>query len=161
MKSYILVVRHAARSQIVFPNVIRLRLTHILRPANLIFMIYFVQGIQSKLIKIGYTDTSLESRLKTLQSGSPDILRVIGTAHGSRREEQFLHRLFARYNVYGEWFNPSPELLDYIRLQPVNAGLCTCGKPLKERQEKYCGRPCAIRANMSTHAQRQSISLAR
>ena len=111
-------------------------------------MIYFVQAQRSKLIKIGFTVASIpfeQGRLKDLQRCSPDILHCIGTAHGAKTEERFLHRIFAPSHSHGEWFFPSPDLLAYIRKQLKNAGMCPCARPLKHTQSKYCGIECKIR----------------
>jgi len=77
--------------------------------------VYFVrQANDAGLIKIGYTDDSIKSRLSTLQTASPEPLTLLCAVPGSRDEETALHARFAPYRRRGEWFEPSSELLEYI-----------------------------------------------
>ncbi len=75
--------------------------------------VYFIQPAQGGLIKIGVAQ-HLPSRLATLQTGSPLELRVIAVMQGGEPVERELHKRFAADRRHGEWFEPSPELLDFI-----------------------------------------------
>lgn len=77
--------------------------------------IYFVQGIDSTLIKIGFAK-NLRQRLCALRSGSPDQLHVLGITETDdpRVEERALHVKFAHLRMAGEWFRAAPELLRHI-----------------------------------------------
>jgi hypothetical protein len=78
-------------------------------------MIYFVQAEGVGHIKIGYTDgESADSRLATLQTGSPVPLRILHTMPGTMEDEKNLHRRFASAGVGGEWFKAVPDLLAMI-----------------------------------------------
>lgn len=76
--------------------------------------IYAFQGIQTKLIKIGFSKELPYKRLLTAQSYSPDKLKVLGVWKGCRVDETNTHYLFLRYHSHGEWFNESQSLLRYI-----------------------------------------------
>lgn len=76
--------------------------------------VYFVQSTQGGLIKIGVA-TELKKRLKGLQSMCPIPLVCLGIVPGYAELEQSLHTRFAMYRRHGEWFEPSDELLTYIR----------------------------------------------
>lgn len=82
------------------------------------YCVYFIQAHQSKRVKIGSTSDP-QTRLSTLQIGSPEKLRLIGTipCHDSteaRSRESELHRLFKRVGIHGEWFDFDDELIDYL-----------------------------------------------
>ena len=76
--------------------------------------VYFIQGEQSRRIKIGYTEGLVESRIASLQTGSQERLLALGWKPGTRSDERTLHRQFAKLSMGGEWFNPGPELLTYV-----------------------------------------------
>lgn len=83
-------------------------------------LVYFVREAGGAgRVKIGIT-TSLRSRLATLQTGSPERLRVIHTEPGGRARELYFHRRWARHRVRrdGEWFVPAREILDYAASAP-------------------------------------------
>lgn len=77
-------------------------------------MIYFITD--TKNIKIGYTNNSIEKRLKQLQTSCASKLYILGWIDGDLDTEKMLHKIFAqsriRYN--GEWFNPTEDLINYI-----------------------------------------------
>ena len=77
-------------------------------------MIYFLQGEQTRRIKIGYTSRFIHNRMGALQIGSPDKLVFIGACPGNENTEYELHNKFRKHHSHGEWFNEAPELTSYI-----------------------------------------------
>jgi hypothetical protein len=75
-------------------------------------MIYFIQSGQYGPIKIGYTD-NLEKRLRSLQTGNHDDLRLIYSMPGERDDEKALHTKFAKHHIRGEWFRSDGEIIGY------------------------------------------------
>jgi excisionase family DNA binding protein len=73
---------------------------------------YFIRGRVTGLIKIGRA-ADVATRLGDLQCGSPDILELVGAFPGVQ-EETLLHTQFAADRRHGEWFHPSPALLQWI-----------------------------------------------
>jgi len=69
-------------------------------------LLYYIQA-QNGLVKIGIT-RNLPSRLASLQSSSPILLRVVRTFDSKYvpQWEIFWHKLFKDFRVRGEWFNP-------------------------------------------------------
>lgn len=66
--------------------------------------IYFIGG-DFDAVKIGYTaDDSAALRLRDLQCGNPNRLRIIAEVFGTREDERSLHREFASRRLSGEWF---------------------------------------------------------
>ena len=75
--------------------------------------VYFIQGINGGAIKIGYSDNP-ESRLKALQTGYPDILKILLLVPGTEKTERYFHNKFAEHRLNGEWFRPEQEVLQEI-----------------------------------------------
>lgn len=94
------------------------------------FLYFIGAGSPVRAIKIGVTvATGFRSRLRSHQSSNHEPLRVLGVIefNGPDRSmraaellEQSLHKRFAAHQrfqafwVGSEWFNPAPEILDYI-----------------------------------------------
>lgn len=75
--------------------------------------VYFVQCGVVGPIKIGSAG-DVTRRVAALQTGTPERLRVIARAPGVGVEgERELHRRFAHRRIRGEWFRPSPDLLNF------------------------------------------------
>lgn len=70
-------------------------------------------------IKIGFSSNPLK-RLGELQTGNPQRLALIVAVGGVERElEAMLHAQYAAERLEGEWFLPTPrviDLVDYYRL---------------------------------------------
>lgn len=75
--------------------------------------VYFIQGLSGGAIKIGFSNDP-QSRLKTLQTGYPDILRVLCLVPGNEKTEIFYHKKFELYKLSGEWFKPVKQIFDEI-----------------------------------------------
>lgn len=76
-------------------------------------MIYFVQALTGGPIKIGYTE-NVWKRLNTLRSSNAQYLILLGVMEGDRQMERRIHGWFKKVN--GEWFQDSPQLREFIRL---------------------------------------------
>lgn len=76
--------------------------------------VYFIQSGANGPIKIGLARDPAE-RLDNLQVGNPETLSLVATLEGSFAVESFLHALFRRHLIRGEWYRPAPELLTFIR----------------------------------------------
>jgi hypothetical protein len=77
--------------------------------------VYFAQCGVGGPVKIGFTN-NIERRISTLQSGCPIPLRVIGViVRAGEIDESILHDHFEDCRMHGEWFWPSPGLLDFVR----------------------------------------------
>lgn len=76
-------------------------------------LVYFIQAGHDGPIKIGRSRSPL-TRLQELQTGNAMQLRYCGAVEGGAALEQALHEHFASIRLTGEWFTPTPELVDYI-----------------------------------------------
>ncbi len=75
--------------------------------------VYFIQGETGGPIKIGYSD-DVAKRLKGLQTGHPDNLKVLFTYPGSQEDEKEMHLKFEAIRLRGEWFRPTDEIFSAI-----------------------------------------------
>lgn len=71
--------------------------------------IYFIQC--GPLIKIGWTQWGSMKRLRQLQCGNPEPLKLIGVIEGQTQStERLIHYQLKDYHYRGEWFNDCPKL---------------------------------------------------
>jgi Meiotically Up-regulated Gene 113 (MUG113) protein len=75
-----------------------------------ISMIYFIENTRTRAIKIGYTKRNPEGRLRALQTGSCDPLKILSVCPGHITDETYLHLKFQHAWIHGEWFSPVDEL---------------------------------------------------
>ncbi len=71
--------------------------------------IYFVEGANLGLVKIGYA-TRVLRRISELTTGCPVRLELRAIAIGTFDDERRLHRRFAHLRKHGEWFRLDAEL---------------------------------------------------
>lgn len=79
--------------------------------------VYFIQQAEdvNGPIKIG-TATNLTSRLKSLQCGNPEELRILAFVASNEALESLLHGYFRDGHIRGEWFHAyTPGLREFIR----------------------------------------------
>lgn len=81
-------------------------------------MIYFVRAGDNGPIKIG-TTIDVGMRLKTFQTIIYNIT-LLGVIEGGRSEEKSLHEQFSTIRLSGEWFQDTPELLEFINENTVS-----------------------------------------
>lgn len=76
--------------------------------------VYFVQSIDGGPVKIGWT-TNLKERLSRIQKDLSINLKLLGILNTpSKHEERRIHKQFKHIRLYGEWFDDTSELLDFI-----------------------------------------------
>lgn len=76
--------------------------------------IYFIQGQYGGAIKVGFS-IDPRKRLKELQTGYPDTLRILLMIPGDEATERTLHRQFEGARLKGEWFRPDDCLINGIK----------------------------------------------
>lgn len=77
-------------------------------------MVYFI-SCPGNRIKIGYSIRP-EKRLRSLQTGMPFKLTLLGYVPGGPTLEKMLHAHFAKHRVAGEWFKATPGLMREVSL---------------------------------------------
>jgi hypothetical protein len=82
----------------------------------------FLRDEDTQLVKIGYTRHSPESRLASLQCGSPLHLKVYIYTEGSQELERAFHEAFAPCRSHGEWFYLAYKLHDFMSYFPEPNG---------------------------------------
>jgi len=77
-------------------------------------LVYFAESVRR--IKVGYTSDCPIKRVKTLQTSSPMPVRLVAVARGTFADERDLHDLLRKDNVQGEWFQPSVDVRNAVKL---------------------------------------------
>lgn len=74
--------------------------------------VYFAEQVGGKLVKIGWTSGCPKRRVRSLQTGSPIKIRLLGAIPADDPAlEKELHKRFEALRVKGEWFRRSKEIL--------------------------------------------------
>jgi hypothetical protein len=78
--------------------------------------VYFIRAPINGLIKIGHTRNHPHVRLRELRANSPVPLKFLGCLPGDlgKGKEHELHVQFRHLRQHHEWFEPGPDLLDFI-----------------------------------------------
>lgn len=76
--------------------------------------IYLIATECGEFVKIGFTKGKPMKRLASLQTGSPQLLRLLGYFRGDVSDEMRLHRVFASLRCQGEWFRLRMKLADFV-----------------------------------------------
>lgn len=83
-------------------------------------VVYFLRTPDG-LVKIGHTAGNLGQRRQTFRAQWEDVLALLP---GSRADEAAMHRRFRRHLARGrEFFQPAPEVIDYINELRAGMGL--------------------------------------
>jgi len=93
-------------------------------------MIYFIRAKGSGAVKIGFTDGDPRRRLSQLQTGNHEPLELIGTSHGDKADESYIHEVLHKYHLNGEWFEGHADVIDYVKKschRPLSLYLGTYG----------------------------------
>jgi hypothetical protein len=75
--------------------------------------VYFIQGESGGPIKIGYA-TDVSNRIRTLQTGYPEALKLLLAIPGNVNNEKVTHHELRQYRLQGEWFKPEKPVLEKI-----------------------------------------------
>lgn len=83
---------------------------------NEIGYVYFIRNSRNH-VKIGWSEYHPSRRLKELQTGESDDLKLEGFISGSEAKEKSLHYNFSQYRIRknGEWFYSNPDLEQLIK----------------------------------------------
>lgn len=77
------------------------------------WVVYFVQAQHTGLIKIGFTGRLFERVREIAAEYGP--VELLGWDGGTSTDERRQHWWWAQDWYSGEWFSPSPELVEYAR----------------------------------------------
>jgi hypothetical protein len=78
-------------------------------------MIYFVQDLDNKRIKIGESDDPTV-RIKQIMTGSSSKngCVILAVFPGGVKRESEMHKKFSQYHSRGEWYEASDEIISYV-----------------------------------------------
>lgn len=81
--------------------------------------VYILGAGDTPMTKIGWAASDVPGRVRELQAGCWETLRVLRVAEGCRATEGWFHRRFAAHRVAREWFKFAPEMLTVV--PPIDA----------------------------------------
>lgn len=77
--------------------------------------VYFIQGKKTRNVKIGFTRSSAEERMRHLLTSSAEDLEIIrDDPKGTLEDEKTFHRRFKGSHIIREWFRYEPEISIYL-----------------------------------------------
>jgi Meiotically up-regulated gene 113 len=74
-------------------------------------LVYFAVNKEHRLLKIGIS-TNVPRRLKDLSKPIP--VELLFSFPGSRKDEQFFHRVLRPHQTVGEWYRLTPESESFV-----------------------------------------------
>lgn len=116
-------------------------------------MLYLLKTID--YYKVGYAKLSnLQNRIQTYTTYNPYV-ELLGVREGTTEDESTYHRMFSKYEGYGEWFKVPKSIIDSIRSEFENTDLVRITKPNKRngdsKNKNYYKkkRGCIIQSSLS------------
>ena len=83
--------------------------------------VYFIRAQGTGYIKIGFSQSHPNKRLRALQTGSADTLELLAFIAGDQAKERELHRRFEHLRIRGEWFHDEQDLSLFVDILRINA----------------------------------------
>lgn len=80
-------------------------------------MIYVLRTRGAPFIKIGFSESDIGSRIKTLQTGCPYEIELIHARPGDIKDEKEIHRKLSTHRASGEWFHMTTDSLGHFGLK--------------------------------------------
>lgn len=76
-------------------------------------LVYFLSEPELKRVKIGYSGQDVRNRIRGLQAGNSQILKLLAVVSGGRVEESELHKRFSKWRLIDrlEWFEASEDMI--------------------------------------------------
>jgi hypothetical protein len=111
--------------------------------------LYFIQE-EDREVKIGRTQHSVDSRLRALQTANPSPLQLLSWAPGTAAIERLLHGVLLAHHVRGEWFRPSPAILEIAAAFNDLADACYVGDVISKArmQSAYLEKAVALNSHL-------------
>ena len=77
--------------------------------------VYFIQAGEGGPVKIGCA-ANVKKRIKELQCGCPEVIKLLREVEGNRSEEAWFHARFAKFRVRknGEWFRFHEDMMTEV-----------------------------------------------
>jgi len=78
---------------------------------GIVYLLVQIDGEGKELYKVGVTKNPIEVRIKCLQTGNPNTIRVLGSykSINYNKIEKWLHRSYFNQRISGEWFKLTPQ----------------------------------------------------
>lgn len=93
-------------------------------------MIYLLHAQGTHYYKIGFTDTDVERRKASLQTGCPFRLVIASSIPGDKRMEIQIHQRWAKYksDAMNEWYIFPPQIIESV----LETDFATGGKVVRK-----------------------------
>ena len=78
--------------------------------------LYLMRAGDSGALKIGRANDPAR-RARDLQVGCPERIQVLAILPEMGSDEHYAHQRFAHLRLAGEWFSPSPEIVEWFGVQ--------------------------------------------
>lgn len=90
--------------------------------------VYFIENVDTGRIKVGFTTTTVWSRLQAFQTATDCELRIVGAVFAKREHgtlEWQLHHKFREHHHRGEWYTAEimPMIRDILHQEARRQGL--------------------------------------
>lgn len=79
--------------------------------------LYVIERPDTGALKIGFTQNAIAHRLSSIQAHNDVELRLVLYVRAHKNTEREMHRALGMWHKRGEWFHPSPEVLNWLRRQ--------------------------------------------
>lgn len=87
-------------------------------------MIYVLRTKGASFIKVGHTNSAIEERMGSIQTGCPYVLELIHVESGDIKRERWIHDYLKKFRASGEWFHATPIVYKKLGIpedcQPLN-----------------------------------------
>ena len=81
--------------------------------SNGVSYVYLMHSVKDNLYKIGFSANPIK-RLKTLQTGNGNEIKLIGLLRGGVIQEKAIHEYFKDLKIKNEWFKADERILDFF-----------------------------------------------
>ncbi len=76
--------------------------------------LYIMRATPSGNLKIGIT-RHVDKRLQHIRSANYEAIELIKSVPATPQRERAVHAAFAGHRIRGEWFRPTPEILEWVK----------------------------------------------
>ena len=85
--------------------------------------IYFILAEEVARVKIGKS-VNITQRMSTMKTNSPVLLELVAYFLAPDSAERFIHSVFSRYRLHGEWFTYSKQIQRVVKKLSTESDVC-------------------------------------
>lgn len=86
-------------------------------------VVYVLRAVGSGHFKIGFSQSAdgIRRRIESLRTGCPFPIELVAHRSGTSGDEYAAHVALAKWRSHGEWFEPSPAVLQWVADYSTNS----------------------------------------